>query len=528
MKNIETFRAQESFLGAAIGESLGASFEQKFSAFQRQEINAYLDQNPLNFRPFVDPFADRLTAANTGEPFPAGHPTDDISLALASADSLVKCGGFDSSDQRQRFRDWLFNGKYSPTGRRTGAGRTTFKGISSGDPDPQNQSNGSIMRILPIGLFFAENLEILYKVSRAASALTHPNPVVCECAAIYNFFVASVVGGRSFSQSFEAGQKFFASQIEKHEEIKTLLEADYMEMPFEILSPTLRAIDSLQIVFWAWNKSESFADGIEKVIRIGGDTDTYATLLGGILGAAFAGEKGKNIPFEWRKNLLLKTEISNAVSQIIAPAKDWTAAEVLAQPEWADAPNPAEIDFSTRKSFCGEIQLDSQNRPINPVEAEKLWNRTGRGHLGKWGPNMAADPIVTRINPQNNDLEILLVLRAKDREWALPGGMKDSGETDIQTARREMREEAGLEINFSASEILYQGYVFDPRNTRNAWCETSVVHRHLGVSNPKFKKILTPNEVADRQWFSLSSLPETYASHSEFIKLAVSNLGKNF
>ena len=44
---------------------------------------------------------------------------------------------------------------------------------------------------------------------------------------------------------------------------------------------------------------------------------------------------------------------------------------------------------------------------------------------------------------KNNDLEILLIQDAKDR-WTIPKGHIEEGETAVQTARREIGEEAGL------------------------------------------------------------------------------------
>ena len=78
----------------------------------------------------------------------------------------------------------------------------------------------------------------------------------------------------------------------------------------------------------------------------------------------------------------------------------------------------------------------------------------GRGRLGRWGPNHAADPIVTRwmrneygqqiINLDSNKpiLEFVGIQRRDSGQWAIPGGMVDAGEDPEQTAPREFLEEA--------------------------------------------------------------------------------------
>merc|ERR1719198_1651698 len=85
--------------------------------------------------------------------------------------------------------------------------------------------------------------------------------------------------------------------------------------------------------------------------------------------------------------------------------------------------------------------FDSQSRPLNPH------GRTGmahRGLLGKWGPNHAADPVVTRWHPtEKGRLQMVAIQRSDVGQWAIPGGMVDAGEAVSATVRREFREEAG-------------------------------------------------------------------------------------
>ena len=57
---------------------------------------------------------------------------------------------------------------------------------------------------------------------------------------------------------------------------------------------------------------------------------------------------------------------------------------------------------------------------------------SGRGLLGRWGPNHAGDPVVTRWAKDEQDekrkvLEIILISRKDSGELALPGGMVDPG-----------------------------------------------------------------------------------------------------
>ena len=175
---------------------------------------------------------------------------------------------------------------------------------------------------------------------------------------------------------------------------------------------------------------------------------------------------------------------------------------------------------------------------------------TGRGQLGKWGPNHAADPIVTRwkvdsnnkvlINPETKKkiLEFVCILRQDTKLWAIPGGMCDPGEKVSVTLKREFMEEAAnsternedekkeiedkLEKLFSEGIEIYKGYVDDPRNTDNAWMETIAYNFH-DENNETFKdfKLHAGDDAAKVQWTELSRNLNLYASHTEFVKKAV-------
>ena len=72
-------------------------------------------------------------------------------------------------------------------------------------------------------------------------------------------------------------------------------------------------------------------------------------------------------------------------------------------------------------------------KPRNPRGRTGM---TGRGTLGKWGPNQAANPIVTRWNPEApHELQVIAIKRKDTGDWALPGGMVDDGETVSWIAR---------------------------------------------------------------------------------------------
>jgi ADP-ribose pyrophosphatase len=204
---------------------------------------------------------------------------------------------------------------------------------------------------------------------------------------------------------------------------------------------------------------------------------------------------------------------------------DYTSQSVLTHGKeqgWADNEDPRTIDFQ-RPSFEGELQFDKLGRPLNPMGRQGI---AGRGELGKWGVNNAADPIVIAVDEAGHK-SILLIRRRDTGEWALPGGMVDPGEHVSITAKRELKEEAGIDLADVPSIEVAKGYVNDPRNTDNSWMETVASLMVVKLAHEP-----TAGDDADQaQWFELTdvdALNETtgglYASHGDLIAKALEHI----
>lgn len=186
---------------------------------------------------------------------------------------------------------------------------------------------------------------------------------------------------------------------------------------------------------------------------------------------------------------------------------------------WAD-PEERSPDEAPKESFCGVLRHDALGRALNPAGRSGL---AGRGLLGKWGPNYAADPIITRINNEGKCLELLAIQRRDNGQWAIPGGMVDRGELVTRTLSRELREETGVTLEMERAELIFQGYVDDPRNTDHAWMETTARHLHL---DPETAERLEPRAGSDARavrWLPLSAevIATLYASHCSLVRKAL-------
>ncbi|RAP31654.1 hypothetical protein DID78_00710 [Candidatus Marinamargulisbacteria bacterium SCGC AG-343-D04] len=165
----------------------------------------------------------------------------------------------------------------------------------------------------------------------------------------------------------------------------------------------------------------------------------------------------------------------------------------------------------------------------------------GQGILGSFGPNHAVDNICTRINPNTQDLEVLLIERKDTQELALVGGFQEGD--DLSTAlQKEFNEEAGnldndserltfkkvLSECFDPKNIIFQGFVDDRRNTDNAWIETTAVHFHIPDEHVSSFKSKGGDDAANSQWIKVSDIlaqnKKLYANHLDIVTPLFSKL----
>ena len=168
MNLLERYRG--ALIGLAAGDALGTTLE--FAP-------------PGTFEPIDD--------MHGGGPFALepGQWTDDTSMALCLADSLLECDGFDPVDQLRRFVRWYREGYHSSTGRCFDIGVTVRRALIRfettgeswcGSTDPMSAGNGSIMRLAPVPLFFAPNPGVAIARAGDSSRTTHGvNDAVDAC-----------------------------------------------------------------------------------------------------------------------------------------------------------------------------------------------------------------------------------------------------------------------------------------------------------------------------------------------------------
>lgn len=263
---LQLARAQGVLLGQVIGDSLGSLVELK----PAPEIAQLY---PDGVRDLADGGVYKLMA---------GQPTDDSEMALTLARALVRERRYEGERMLDAYRAWL-------TSRPVDVGMTTERGLL-GRGDAASESNGSLMRISPLGVWAAGDARRAAKAAREDSALTHPNPVCVEACAGYAAALAAGVGGADRNAMLEAALAHCSGPARA-----AIMLGATSTAPADFFTRQGWVLLSLQNAFYALFH-EGFEEALVRTVGAGGDTDTNAAIAGALLGASLGREA---IPSRW-------------------------------------------------------------------------------------------------------------------------------------------------------------------------------------------------------------------------------------
>jgi ADP-ribosyl-[dinitrogen reductase] hydrolase len=232
-----------------------------------------------------------------------GQWTDDTSMALCMAESLIEQGGFDARDQLERYCRWYRQGYLSSTGECFDIGGTVRPAleafgrtgqIEAAKPkDGRGEGNGSIMRLAPAVLWAFPDRHTTRRLARASSKTTHSAAVpVAACEILGLVMRAALLG---------APKDEVLLQAEKHlreypATLHGIVRGEYRKKAEPEVSGLGWAVTTLEAALWAFARTDSFEEAILDVVNLGDDADSTGAVTGQIAGA-FYGRSA--IPNAW-------------------------------------------------------------------------------------------------------------------------------------------------------------------------------------------------------------------------------------
>lgn len=165
---------------------------------------------------------------------------------------------------------------------------------------------------------------------------------------------------------------------------------------------------------------------------------------------------------------------------------------------WSDPENYDEIPENERPTAKF---MDASGRPLNPRGRTGI---AGRGLLGKWGPNQAVGAMILRNSGFDGQVDIFLGKRENEQVLTMPKGFILPGETENTAVTRIVETECGWNPKGSEEDPFFTGYIYDPRQTDNAWVE---IAGYLFLADAEeFPDLFTPGgEFEEVNWYPLTS-----------------------
>jgi ADP-ribosyl-[dinitrogen reductase] hydrolase len=277
-------RALGCFIGLAVGDAVGTTVE-------------FLPRG--SFAPVTDMVG--------GGPFRlrAGQWTDDTSMALCLAESLLADPDLDELDLMHRFRRWLDEGENSATGHCFDIGTTTRAALDrfrrtgnpiAGDTAPESAGNGSIMRLAPVAVRHWSNPDLARDLAERQSRTTHgAAEAVAACALLADLLCRTIARGAP--APFPEDGSVVRGWPPR---IRAIAQGSWRGLRMSQLRSSGYVVHTLTAALWCATRAPDFEQAVLMAANLGDDADTVAAVTGQVAGAMH-GLSG--IPPHWLERL---------------------------------------------------------------------------------------------------------------------------------------------------------------------------------------------------------------------------------
>jgi ADP-ribosyl-[dinitrogen reductase] hydrolase len=328
-------RYRGALLGLAAGDALGTTLE--FAL-------------PGTFAPI-----ETMTGGGPFELDP-GAWTDDTSMALCLAESLVEKRSFDPDDQMKRYLRWYREGHLSSNGRCFDIGGTVRQALERyeqrlaagggddtagpgeslawcGSTDRWSAGNGSLMRLAPVPLFaFArirresdrrdEIVREAIELSAASSRTTHGAAEAIDACRYFAGLLIGALEGRSREELLSGRYEPLPGIWDEQPlapKIDAIAHGSFRSKEADQIRGRGYVVDSLEAALWAFDTTGDFRSGALAAANLGDDADTTAAIFGQLAGAYYGDQA---IPREWSEVIVARELIVALADRLYDLADD--------------------------------------------------------------------------------------------------------------------------------------------------------------------------------------------------------------
>jgi ADP-ribosyl-[dinitrogen reductase] hydrolase len=244
-----------------------------------------------------------------------GQWTDDTSMALCLAASLIECEGFNPRDQMDRYLRWLREGYFSSTGRCFDVGNTITRALAlyeatrdpfSGPTEPDAAGNGSLMRLAPVPMYYVGDISKAVHYSGESSRTTHGTREAVDACRLFGAMLVLALRGESKERILREGHRSVIPASDLAPRIEYIAAGAYMEKDADGVRGSGYVVACLEAALWCFHTTDDYREAILTAANLGDDADTTAAVSGQIAGAFYGVEA---IPEGWLERCAMADEI---------------------------------------------------------------------------------------------------------------------------------------------------------------------------------------------------------------------------
>jgi ADP-ribosyl-[dinitrogen reductase] hydrolase len=318
-------------LGSAIGDAIGTTLEFKPRKSIKHPLTDMVGGGPFSLRP--------------------GQFTDDTSMALCLAESLLFKGRHDPHAEMDRYVAWLRKGHMSPTARCFDIGITTreslerYKSLRSHCKDREaflanpefaytnpceRAGNGSLMRLAPVPLFFYNaSADDCAKVAALTSLTTHSNVECAAACAYYALLVREALAESVITtdnNTLQAQKEALFNRVAALPVIDTLAapkivsiakDQQFKSKTEDQISSSGYVVHSLEAALWCFYTTSTYDEGVLQAANLGDDADTVACIHGILAGAFYGASRMRD---SWVQRIAMRGLLESISAGLYAAA----------------------------------------------------------------------------------------------------------------------------------------------------------------------------------------------------------------